>query len=383
MLAALLFTIAAQSDGIIVVGQSLAMGFDSAPALSTTQPYANKIAPLTWAQVAGYWNYVAQPSAWPLVPLVEGVDGGESPRSGMLNTYRKITGRNATVFMGAQGGSPYVSVKKGTSAFNSLTAQIESWGANTPDARCVAAVAIHGENDVNAGTSAVQYEADLVEWQSDIQSLCQRATRTGRATVPMYVVQVSSWTVAPYSLTTCGTVLGQYNAGKDYPSLFKLIAAYGVPYGNVMHHTGANNRLAGELYGSAVALGSSYDTVRPTAVARNGAVITVTFNVPNPPLVLDDVLITDPGNYGFEYTDDSNPPAISSVAISENNVVITLASTPTGANKLIRYAWTGVAGNAPGPTTGPRGCLRDSTATTGQSGATLYLRAPHFQEAVP
>jgi hypothetical protein len=62
---------------------------------------------------------------------------------------------------------------------------------------------------------------------------------------------------------------------------------------------------------------------------------------------------------------------------------VTLASTPTGASRRIRYAYTGTSGNAAGPTTGMRGNLRDSDTTTCGSGTVLRNWSVHFEEAVP
>jgi hypothetical protein len=63
-------------------------------------------------------------------------------------------------------------------------------------------------------------------------------------------------------------------------------------------------------------------------------------------------------------------------------VEITLASAPTGANSRLRYAYTGTLGNDAGPTSGPRGNLRDSDATESPSGRTLYNWCVHFDNPV-
>ncbi|MFP6685386.1 MAG: hypothetical protein VB934_11760 [Polyangiaceae bacterium] len=124
--------------------------------------------------------------------------------------------------------------------------------------------------------------------------------------------------------------------------------------------------------------------MRPLSISRNATVITVSFAVPAPPLVLDTTLVTDPGNFGFEYVDDSRaPPAIVDVAITAPTVVtVTLASVPTGANQRLRYAYTGVDGAPSGPLTGPRGNLRDSDATVSAHGYDLSNWCLHFDKPV-
>jgi hypothetical protein len=155
-----------------------------------------------------------------------------------------------------------------------------------------------------------------------------------------------------------------------------------------IHPSNEGYRWLGEYYGKVykklVVDGGSWSPLRPGSLARSGSVMTVFFQVPEPPLVLDTTLVTDPGNFGFEYTDDSeNPPSISSVEITgDNTVEVTLSAEPTGDNKRLRYAYTGVPGNPAGPSSGPRGNLRDSDATTSLSGRTLYNWCVHFDKPV-
>jgi hypothetical protein len=116
-----------------------------------------------------------------------------------------------------------------------------------------------------------------------------------------------------------------------------------------------------------------------------GATITVAFYVPEPPLVLDTTLVSDPGAYGFEYIDDSGaPPAIAAVALaSDETLAITLQSVPSGSNQRLRYAFTGIPGALAGATTGPRGNLRDSDATVSHHGYPLYNWCVHFDKPIP
>ena len=102
-------------------------------------------------------------------------------------------------------------------------------------------------------------------------------------------------------------------------------------------------------------------------------------------LVFDTTRVSDPGHFGFEYTDDSgNPPAIQSVRIvDEDTVRISLSSVPLAtARKSVRYAYTGTAGQGGGPQTGARGNLRDSDPTPSMHGNRLCNWAVHFDEPV-
>ena len=69
--------------------------------------------------------------------------------------------------------------------------------------------------------------------------------------------------------------------------------------------------------------GKAWEPVRPKSVTRAVAVVTVTMHVPAPPVVLDTTLVTDPGKFGFEWTDDGpTTPTITSVASSGDDTVV-------------------------------------------------------------
>lgn len=107
-----------------------------------------------------------------------------------------------------------------------------------------------------------------------------------------------------------------------------------------------------------------WEPLRPLSVVRSGANIDITFLVPVQPLVLDTTTISERSGTmkGFQYTDDGTPPAISSVTVtSPTTVRVVLASTPSGANKKIRYAMNGHDATSPRVASErPRGNLRDS-----------------------
>ncbi|HDS1791865.1 TPA: hypothetical protein QEM65_005389, partial [Pseudomonas putida] len=80
------------------------------------------------------------------------------------------------------------------------------------------------------------------------------------------------------------------------------------------------------------------------------------------PLVIDTVNVTDPGNLGIRYVDDSGVATIQSVKLlGDNTLEVTLSAVPTGANPYVGIADIGTVGAAGGPVTGPRACLRDSS----------------------
>jgi hypothetical protein len=148
------------------------------------------------------------------------------------------------------------------------------------------------------------------------------------------------------------------------------------------HLTNFAYRVMGEYYGKAWFIwktNGSYQPVEPISLARSGATITLTYTNSGTgrwPLVFDTNVVTNPGNYGFEALTNGVTIPILSVSIPQsgqtNTVVITLTNNPNQ-TVLVRYASQAFGYGVAGPTTGPRGCLRDSDPTIGYtSGSNLW-----------
>ena len=96
------------------------------------------------------------------------------------------------------------------------------------------------------------------------------------------------------------------------------------------------------------------------------------------------------GPYGFEYMDDEGTgipwrcaTTIEAVEIIlPSQVRLRLSKIPTASNKRLRYGFTADLFSAGGPTTGPRGCLRDSDPTPSLYGHPLYNWCVHFDKPV-
>jgi hypothetical protein len=132
----------------------------------------------------------------------------------------------------------------------------------------------------------------------------------------------------------------------------------------------------GEVFDLVVNQGIAWKPLGPNHVSRSGAVITIDFDVPNPPLTWDTNL-SEPHQQmntawsrgrGFEVTDDaSNQLAIASVAISGSSVLVTLEEVPAAGAKLtVGYALTpDASGDQGGTDVGMHGQLRDSDEFVG------------------
>lgn len=372
---------------ILVTGQSLSLGTFGAPALSTTQPYANKM----FDQGPCYRD------AQTLVPLVESAQ--ESPNSALANAITKLAedhvfkSRSApenthelVVSCHGEGGRAYQYLQRGSDAFSKGISQARNAQRLAGQANrsfvVRAVVNVHGEADhliQNTG-----YDQDMLQWQADYENEVRNATGQ-QLPVPMLHSQISSWTA--YNNTTSVIPELQRRASLTRPRGLPLVCAkYHLSYYvDGVHLDNAGYRMLGEYYAKvyrrSILEGGSWEPVQPLFAHRNGAIIDVRFHVPVAPLALDTTLVTDPGNYGFEYHDDSTaPPAIDSVELlDEDTVRITLKSTPTGANQVVRYAMTGTSGAKGGATTGPRGNLRDSDDAPSRFGFKLYNWAVHSE----
>jgi hypothetical protein len=124
--------------------------------------------------------------------------------------------------------------------------------------------------------------------------------------------------------------------------------------------------------------------VGPNKVTRNGAVITLDFDVPNPPLVWDQHLnaphqtvhTTWAKGHGFEVIDAAkNEIAIASTEIQGSSIILTLAQAPAAGTALtVGYALTPDAtGYVAGGPDGMHGQLRDSDAFEGYAKETIEV----------
>jgi hypothetical protein len=378
---------------VLVTGQSLAVGVSGAPALTLTQPFHNLM--FNTGVMAGADELER------FEPLVEGdnIPGSKAIVETMSSSFANLVaelalsnggeGHDLLLSVHASGAKSYAQLKKGTKPYGRGMAQVAAArdiAKSLGKSYVVRAVAnVHGESD--HAEKSTRYLADLLEWQAtyeaDIKAL------TGQAeSVPMFHTQISSWTKMMGGTETSTIPGAQLAAHVTSNGKIVLVGPkYHLEYSkDGVHLTSAGYRHMGEDYAKAyrrvVLEGQRWEPLRPISVTRDGAVVTVKLTVPTPPIVLDTNLVTDPGNFGFEYTDSSaSSPTIAKVEVTApDTVVITLSAVPTGDDRRLRYAFTGTRGARSGPRTGARGNLRDSDATRSRTGQHLYNWCIHFDE---
>jgi lysophospholipase L1-like esterase len=350
--------------GIIGTGQSLAVGEKGRPVVSTTQPYNN----LRLITGDLPWPIDASDPHLALAPLIEPIGrlsknypsawpnniSGETPHSAMAN---EITALIRAAFnrdyvsvhseVGENGqGMVFLkknAVPKGVNGRSYEAAMIET-KAITRLAKAAgktygvgAIIVTHGEND--AGNA--HYEEQLRQlWQDYNADL---AAITGQTQKIQMIV----------SNDRSPSTLAQWEIGVDYPADIVCSGPkYQYPSPEGVHLTAEGYRELGEKYAQVyferVILGKDWQPLQPIKTQRNGAVITVAYHVPAPPLVWETSF--EPPHQsvpewkegkGFEVsTSGKVKAAIESVAISGDAVVITCASDP-GPNALVGYAMIG------------------------------------------
>lgn len=387
--------VARDINHVLSTGQSLAVGVAGAPPTTLEQPFGNLM--FNTGVMAGGEDLTS------FEPLIEGdnIPGSkvhvETMSASFANLVASLVVESGTPHVillsnHASGAKTYAQLKKGTKYYANGMAQVSAArdiAKQLGKSYVVRAVTtVHGESD--HAEKSTHYAADLLEWQADYEKDVQALTGQTEP-VPLFQTQMSSWTKMMGGTPTSDIPGAQLEAHvKSHGKVVLVGPKYHLPYSkDGVHLTMEGYRQMGEDYAKAykrvVIDQQPWEPLRPISVTREGAVITVKFVVPSPPILLDTTLVSDPGHYGFEYTDASaTPPAIVSVTeAGSDTLTITLSAEPTGADRHLRYAFTGTKGARSGPQTGARGNLRDSDATKSRSGKQLYNWCIHFDEAVP
>jgi hypothetical protein len=399
---------------IIGTGQSLATGLFSNPAISTTPSWPT-VALMTNLGVRQVIDRGMVPALDPdlitaLVPLVEARTrdhDGETIGAGMafqINELALEAGQPLwPVVFSEHGvtGAPYATLKRGTVPYRNSLETVRRVAAILDIAGIhdvVRAITVtHGETDSIIGTSAAQYEADLVQWRADYETDVRAITHQ-REGVMLFTDQMNTYTATAKlfgarAARTSVVPLAQLSAALHHRESIVLVCPkYWLNYyrKDGAHLTNRSEELLGEKYGEAIEQtfvdGAPWKPLYISGATINANVITLSYHVPAPPLVLDTTTVRDPGNLGFVYTDDSPaPPSISKIELNSANgqVRIALSTAPSAAagHRHVEYAYVGSidcgdTGCPAGPLTGPRGNLRDSDPVTsrldGGNSAHLY-----------
>ena len=356
-------------SGVIGTGQSLAVGDHGRPLKSTNQPYGNlklSTGKLAWPVDPNDTNLAMAPLVEPVGRLASSYPSswpdnisGETPHSAMANQISALvlaaSGRD---FIGVHGevgenGQCMTFLKKnaaprGVNGRSYEAAMIETKAiarlakAAGKTYGVGAIIVTHGECD--AGN--FNYENDLynlwLDFNTDLPVITGQSQK-----IQMIVSQQNA--VNDHSAST----LAQWKVGVDHAADIVCSGPkYQYPSAEGIHLTADGYQQLGEKYGQVyyerVVLGNPWQPLQPTSVQREGALITVHYHVPVPPLAWEDTFQAPHQSIaewkkgrGFEVSTSSGARvAVDSVAISGDAVLISCASDP-GPNARVGYAMIG------------------------------------------
>lgn len=349
---------------VVSAGQSLSVGFEST-VQETTQPFSN----VMLHDSAGTYDITlpnaATLSMQPLVSPQRSPGTGEYP-SNIAGESVDISFANAIVALTP--GSGYVIASSAVGAGGMAMADIDKGGTGPAYAAslyecrafkhlngaasfgvtCV--LLTHGEADALLSTDPTVYEAQVVSLQANYESDLKGITGQSQS-VPMLVTQQSSF---PHGFQGENvTALSVWLAAVANPKIVLVGPKYQFPYATDTRVHFPDYRPLGELIAKIYLATRTAPWVPlwPTAFARVGTAVTITFHVPTLPLVFDGVAspphgvgtpwsMWGPGK-GFEVYD--RPLTIDTA--TNATPIVCHSTTPHGLTSGESYALQGGNGN--------------------------------------
>lgn len=377
-------------------GQSLSVGATATVILSTAQPYLNK-------------TFNTSPRmdtpASSLMPLVEqfnnpSSDGatnrGETICSGAANYASRmmqlqlgIAPNNHKIFASTAGHGGYRldQLQKGTAWYEFLRNHIITANRLAGEADETYQVQViaweQGENDAltTVQTPLAVYKPALLQLSHDITADARAIT--GQSDQVLFVTYQLSYAAKTWS----DQAIAQLELVQEQPHFGLSTPMYHMPYHtDNIHLTNVGYKWLGAYVGRAytqfVVENKKPDYINPRVATIDATTVTITFDVPTLPLVLDSTTLAATKDSGFAVRKNGVEVAILSVQVSDGNkITITTGVNLTDGSVEVRYALDNL-GAGINLTGGASGNLRDSTQDTAViAGETkpLYHVCPHFK----
>lgn len=361
---------------IVIHGQSLSLGLGAGSIVSTASEAINALVPSAGVedgvQSSDAQGLASLPlSSTELVPFNPALNPNQTAENPIYGTIIQLQNKLDEQGISSQvvgsasghGGVPisYLDKTGGKPYYPIAVEQSKQYRkyASANGKSCLTQVVIfnQSETDVSNGLDANVWKAELEQLVSDYQ------TDIDQDIEPVFVLSQTSSHTKRWPNRSSDIAHIQLDVTHENQNIFLACASYVMPYNTDGVHMPPNSyRWLGAYYGKAIEsilLHNDFKPLHPTRVYRNGRVITVDMHVPHAPMVFDETLVSNPGNYGFEVFDETNNKlTIQSISIINNSVKIVLNDEPLSI-VTVKYA-QGVPGANAGPTTGPRGNLRDS-----------------------
>lgn len=343
--------------GVVLYGQSLALGTQGTPALTTRPPFPGEVQVL---DARGTTLCDAREGGscgpWPDV---------ESPRTAIVETWRRLRGAGRFVLTSSGFGSTKIEdLAEGSAHYAELMARIETSARLVGDGFVVRGVAfVHGPADEGSD----DYEASLRALATDLERDI-RAITDQRAPVRLFIDQTSSWTRPP-TPTPPNVAAAQIAACIDDPRIVCVTPQYDLEHTeDRLHLVASAYRVLGRRFGEAMYrhVDECRDGNAPfieNAVATSGVV--ARYHTKDA-LVLDTVRCPARQDLGFELLVDGSPAPIRGITIVDDHAVRIDADVNACADDVVlRYAYRGDPSGGggcanPGPRA-PYGNLRGKT----------------------
>lgn len=372
--------------GFFVYGQSLGVGDEARGVISTAQPYANVML------IGGLKTGDTVSGMSSLVPMIEQMQAaggaasttsGETILSSACNYAVKLAIAaglvSAPTSMALAGGAPglgsqsIAQLSKGTVPYQRFIAQVTAQknlavaSGRTYSVDLVGL--IQGEQDCELGTTRAAYLAALLQLQADLDADIKAITGQTNS------VRILLYQTSHKIVTSGGAVaLAQMDAVKQSPYFHFVTPCWPFPRYDFVHLVAIGYNWMGKYFGRAAeqVLGEQRvpDCMRPLAayVSNGGTRLTVRFQVPKAPVVIDTTNLPNLSNYGVVVTDASGSVAVSNFAVSGADVSMDLARAIDPATAKFRLGL-----DTPGTDNGrATHNFRDSTGTTVTISGTTY-----------
>ncbi|WP_010604017.1 sialate O-acetylesterase [Pseudoalteromonas maricaloris] len=332
---------------VIAYGQSLSVGAAGKPVISLNQPYNN----LTFNGGPRAFNGTEY-DFLPLKPLAEdenpAPDGsstrGETVCSGFANlasTLLAEAGLNPLEHVilasaAGHGGYRVSQLEKGTAWYNNTFLQHVTQGYTANPEHVVPAVLwLQGENDASYTTTYSEYKQALTQLSEDIDT---DVKAINSQTSPAYILeyQTAYWTLQRPDIS-----LAQLDLAKENNNVFMVSPIYHMPHApDRIHLTSEGYKwLSGYFAKAYKSLLDGYEPefLKPVSATLKDTSLTVMFDVPCLPLVLDIENLALTQDYGFAVGDENGLINLQSINVVGQSVVLELSREIVGVAE-VRYA---------------------------------------------
>ncbi|WP_196215870.1 sialate O-acetylesterase [Microbacterium sp. ZXX196] len=287
-------------------GQSLALGSQGVPSLSTGPETANA------------WLVAANGSS--SIPLQSSVQQQPQLSCGYRLSEARPTDRHLFSTHGL-GGTSIEDLGKGGSSGRyeqAIDYATAAYGVESANGYTVEAVhAIQGEADQTFGTTFEDYLAAFTQLHTDFEADIDAVT--GQGTVPLITSQTATWA---YYGSPARIGLAHLEAARTVPGIHVVGGQYQFPYADDLHMTNVGYYKLGELHArvqQALVDGDGWEPFAPTGYTVTPTYIDVHYHVPTGVLEFDTTTVPAQPDMGFSLA--GTAATITAVSIVAGNRV--------------------------------------------------------------